>query len=67
MFLDETVIEVFAGRGGDGCVSFKRKNNLPFGGPDGKAPDVTTTATAVGRTPAERSMASLRRDNRAPH
>lgn len=35
MFLDETVIEVFAGRGGDGCVSFKRKNNLPFGGPDG--------------------------------
>ena len=32
MFLDETVIEVFAGRGGDGCVSFKRKNNLPFGG-----------------------------------
>lgn len=35
MFLDETVIEVFAGRGGDGCVSFKRKNNLPYGGPDG--------------------------------
>lgn len=35
MFLDETVIEVFAGRGGDGCVSFKRRNNLPFGGPDG--------------------------------
>lgn len=35
MFLDETVIEVFAGRGGDGCVSFKRTNNLPLGGPDG--------------------------------
>ena len=35
MFLDETVIEVYAGNGGDGCVAFKRKNNLPFGGPDG--------------------------------
>ncbi|MGR4001451.1 MAG: GTPase ObgE [Alphaproteobacteria bacterium] len=34
-FLDETKIWVIAGRGGDGCVSFRRASNLPRGGPDG--------------------------------
>ena len=34
-FIDETVIEVRSGRGGDGTVSFRRERNIPFGGPDG--------------------------------
>lgn len=34
-FVDEAVIDVEAGRGGDGCLSFHRGPNLPKGGPDG--------------------------------
>ena len=34
-FVDEAVIEVEAGKGGDGCLSFHRGPNLPKGGPDG--------------------------------
>jgi len=35
MFVDETVIEVTAGRGGDGVTSFHREKYKPRGGPDG--------------------------------
>lgn len=34
-FIDEARIKVAAGRGGPGCVSFRREKNIPKGGPDG--------------------------------
>ena len=35
MFVDETVIKLIAGKGGDGCTSFRREKYIPMGGPDG--------------------------------
>ncbi len=35
MFVDQVTVTLKAGRGGNGCVSFRRESRVPKGGPDG--------------------------------
>lgn len=35
MFIDEVIITVKAGNGGDGSAAFRREKYVQFGGPDG--------------------------------
>lgn len=53
-FIDEALIHVKAGDGGNGCVSFRREKYIPKGGPDGgdggKGGDVYLVATSSKQT-----------------
>ncbi len=48
MFCDQAKVTLIAGKGGNGCVSFRREKFIPYGGPDGgdggKGGDVTLLA-----------------------
>lgn len=55
MLVDEAVIYVRAGRGGDGCISFRREKYVPKGGPDGGDGGDGGSVFAV----AERGVATL--------
>ena len=35
MFIDESIITVKSGKGGDGAATFRREKFVQFGGPDG--------------------------------
>lgn len=35
MFVDEVIVNLHAGRGGDGCMAFRREKYIPMGGPFG--------------------------------
>lgn len=56
-FVDELIVSVAGGRGGNGCMSFKREKFLPNGGPDGgnggRGGDVILEATTNLQTLAD--------------
>ena len=65
-FIDEAVIRVSAGNGGDGAASFRREKYVPHGGPDGgdggRGGDVVLIADRNLATLLDQRM---RRENRA--
>lgn len=53
-FIDEAIITVRSGNGGNGCLSFRREKYVPLGGPDGgdggKGGDVSLVSSQDRRT-----------------
>ena len=51
MFIDYTKVELKAGNGGKGCVSFRREKYISKGGPDGgnggRGGNITTTLAVL--------------------
>lgn len=70
-FIDEAVIHVKAGDGGNGCVSFRREKYVPKGGPDGgdggKGGDVYIVATSSKQTLMDFHYRRLFRAKRGQH
>lgn len=54
MFVDEVIVNLIAGRGGDGCMAFRREKYIamggPFGGNGGKGGDIIFKADEGLRT-----------------
>jgi GTPase len=70
-FIDEAIVTVESGKGGSGCVSFRRERYVPRGGPDGgdggKGGDVIFVASPKKRTLYQfRFRRLLKADNGAP-
>ena len=70
-FVDEVEVLARAGRGGDGCVSFRREKFIPKGGPDGgdggRGGDVVLVATTRRHTLYELHLRKLLRAGSGRH
>ena len=57
-FIDEALLEIKAGSGGSGCLSFRREKYIPRGGPDGgdggRGGDVFLKACLLYTSPSPR-------------
>jgi len=71
MFIDFARIEVKAGQGGSGCVSFRREKHVPRGGPDGgdggKGGDIKVIAERNIHTLLDFRYKKIYKSNRGVH